>query len=305
MSGCLAAIRYPKARIIEQALVPKVNHHALLRFGTKGTQDLTGIELEKVIVGKYIYSQSANVCHQSPTPKDIVDYSRKTNGAVSRRSIANLESAVRYIPPQDFHQQLLDRLEDRIDVGQKIHSIRNGEITTDTGSTFETDEPIISTLPMAVNLQATGTIHHIDFSIRSRPIYVTKMVLDSYSINMTVYFPQPKLNVYRASMIGSILAVESVAPLCQEDIDSVLAALSIREKDITSILLGDKKQDNGKIQPIPGDTRKTLLHEMTQKNNVYSLGRFACWRQILLDDVIVDIEKIDRMITTHPYDRSL
>jgi hypothetical protein len=35
---------------------------------------------------------------------------------------------------------------------------------------------------------------------------------------------------------------------------------------------------------------------MTTKYNIYSVGRFATWRQLLMDDVVDDIQHVERFI---------
>ena len=37
---------------------------------------------------------------------------------------------------------------------------------------------------------------------------------------------------------------------------------------------------------------------MTNKYKIYSVGRFATWRQLLLDDLINDLKMIDSFITS-------
>jgi hypothetical protein len=61
----------------------------------------------------------------------------------------------------------------------------------------------------------------------------------------------------------------------------------------------DMKQSEqyyGKIRPIDEDLRKQFIFEMTTKYGIYSLGRFATWRQLLLDDVVDDLQHIERFI---------
>jgi hypothetical protein len=63
-------------------------------------------------------------------------------------------------------------------------------------------------------------------------------------------------------------------------------------------------QKYAKITPIDDDERKSFMHWATVTHNVYSLGRFATWRpNLLLDDLINDIRKIDKWIgSTNKYD---
>ena len=51
--------------------------------------------------------------------------------------------------------------------------------------------------------------------------------------------------------------------------------------------------------PIDDKTRKDFIYTLTEKYNIYSVGRFATWRQLLLDDVVNDISVIERLITSN------
>ena len=56
------------------------------------------------------------------------------------------------------------------------------------------------------------------------------------------------------------------------------------------------EQEYGKIMPIDEKLRKEFIYQMTTKYNIYSVGRFATWRQLLLDDVVEDIQHIEHFI---------
>jgi len=49
----------------------------------------------------------------------------------------------------------------------------------------------------------------------------------------------------------------------------------------------------GKIIPIMSSVRHALLLSISAQFGIYSLGRFATWRNILLDDVIHDAQRIE------------
>ena len=50
--------------------------------------------------------------------------------------------------------------------------------------------------------------------------------------------------------------------------------------------------------PIDNELRKEFMHYATANFNIYSLGRFATWRPILLDDVVDDLAVIERMMSS-------
>ena len=55
-------------------------------------------------------------------------------------------------------------------------------------------------------------------------------------------------------------------------------------------------QEYGKIRPIDEQLRKQFIFEMTTKYNIYSVGRFATWRQLLMDDVVEDLQIIENFL---------
>jgi hypothetical protein len=61
------------------------------------------------------------------------------------------------------------------------------------------------------------------------------------------------------------------------------------------------KQKYGKIAPIDNAWRRAFMHRLTIDNGIYSLGRFATWRNILLDDIIKDISVIKEMMKQDSY----
>ena len=58
----------------------------------------------------------------------------------------------------------------------------------------------------------------------------------------------------------------------------------------------DSHQEFGKIRPIDENIRKEFIFQMTSKHNIYSVGRFATWRQLLLDDVVDDLKVVEQFI---------
>ena len=64
-------------------------------------------------------------------------------------------------------------------------------------------------------------------------------------------------------------------------------------------------QKYGKIAPIDEGKRKALIGHLSTEHNIYSLGRFATWRNLLLDDVVQDIAVIKRLMNSDGYARRL
>jgi hypothetical protein len=69
--------------------------------------------------------------------------------------------------------------------------------------------------------------------------------------------------------------------------------------------LGTSEQRYGKIVPLPAEPRRALLTRLTTQHGVYSLGRFATWRNVLLDDVVNDLAVIRKLLRASEYDHRL
>ena len=71
---------------------------------------------------------------------------------------------------------------------------------------------------------------------------------------------------------------------------------------------GWKLSPQNKIKTLVGEDeqkRRMVISKLTSNYNVYSLGRFATWRNILLDDVLNDIYQIKKLIESDSYTKRL
>lgn len=287
LSGLLAAHAWQKAELIEQLSEGELRarmHAAVLRFRSDAVSRLTGIPFRQVTVRKGIWSGGAFV---PPSIGVANRYAQKCVGAlVADRSIWSADGApaARWVAPQEFPERLLDAVLPRIEFGWEW-----------TGSypNAERDSPIVSTIPLPVMLRklewalphfqrAKIWVQHADLPIGT-------------DVHQTVYFPDDELPIYRASMTGRRLIMEFARPidgtLELESWMHVERAFGISMPAVRAA--GDK--EFGKIVDLPTAMRKPILAKLTADLNVYSLGRFATWRNILLDDVVQDIEMIRRM----------
>lgn len=288
LTGCLAAYAFKNAVIHEYLEKPNV-HKAVLRFRSDAVSNLTGIPFKQVTVYKGVYMNGEFV---NPDIRMMNMYSRKVTGGYSDRSITNLDPVVRYIAPIDFHDRMLAVLADRINYGSSVQLV-------------DMKRPVISTLPLPVVLTMLnkGTDHFSGNKLDSRPIHVLNMKIPNADIYQTIYYPDIKSSVYRASMTGDQLIVESVSPVSGIVLDGVLKSFGFRV-DIGSDPVCTVQQF-GKFIPLDSDYRKDLMYTLTSEENIYSLGRHATWRKILLDDVVQDLQRIESMIKTSAYDRLL
>jgi hypothetical protein len=306
-AGLITACAIPKSTIFEAGSYNE-NHKALLRFRDKSVADLTGIPFKEVTVHK-------EICH-----KDIIYhecnisiancYSNKVSGVFEDRSIWDLKTVNRYIAPPDFYDQLVDRHTKRI--------CWNAEIVPDTigmGNTMK----IINTAPLPIIMAACG-LDSSRFEFKSSGIKVDRYELPQTNVYQTIYFPDEDLRVYRASITGDVLIVESISE--RDHLDRCWGANRydpVREIRIILMAFGldcvydpsdlpqpkTVTQKHGKIIALSKQAREAILYRLTREYNVFSIGRFATWRNILLDDVVKDIEVVKRLMDSSDYGREL
>lgn len=281
LAGLIAAHAWPRATILEASPQPTANHRALLRFRTDAVARLTGIEFRQVRVHKGIVMGNEFV---PPSIRAANLYARKVLGHVKGdRSIWNLAPVDRFIAPDTLYEQLVVAASDRIVWGTKATFQMN-----------DTAHKVVSTAPLPVTLRAVGIEPAVEF--RRAGIRVVRWTVPGVDLFQTIYFPGDETPVYRASFTGSTLIAELVGGDEVDEVDVLIDLGAAFGVDVMSAeSLGAVKQTYGKIEPISDAARKDFLFRLTHEHGIYSLGRFATWRNILLDDVVDDIAVIKRL----------
>ncbi len=159
------------------------------------------------------------------------------------------------------------------------------------------------------------------FSVGSTPtpLFAYKsIVVDRYRIigcdvYQTIYFPQDSTPIYRASISGDMLIIERIDEYDHErgftqyehdqGLDLVCRAFGIIG-ELEPIHVNHRQQF-GKIVAIDNDWRRKAILDLSVQHGIYSLGRFACWRNILLDDVYNDLFVIRRLLKSSHYEHHL
>jgi len=311
MAGLVAAnmLRRHAVTIWEKAPALPQNHTAVLRFRTTAVSDATGIPFTKEVVRKGLWKDGKVV--NEPTLEDLNRYSLMvTGGNIFNRSIFNLSQQERWCAPRDFIAQMAKNLDIKYN-----RAFEKGK----TGSQLR----IISTVPMPFMMDMFGWRDKPEF--KWLPVFTIKveLLLPIVRVCQTLYQTQDPYSWYRATLHSQELTLEFM--------------LQPNEKDVTNLIVGALKAFGfgcefvygsdgaikaytmergfsfiaptlntipiGKILPIDERTRKRFMLWLTEKHGIYSLGRFACWRNILLDDVVSDVKKIEQLIEKgHTYD---
>ena len=282
LAGLIAAHAWPRAEVFEASPAPRAGHRALLRFRTDAVAHLVGVEFRKVRVHKGLYAHGS---YQQPAIRWANLYAKKVLGSLAGdRSVWSLDPVERFIAPDDLYDVLVAAVGDRVHWG----------VPADFRVPLN---PVVNTAPLPVVLKELGIPAQLQFT-RSA-ITVLRGKIPGADVFQTVYFPESGLNVYRASITGDVIIIECMAAPDEEDLDAVEHAFGVTLPPVSAMERVEQKY--GKIAPIGDAQRKELLFRLTHEHNIYSLGRFATWRNILLDDVVNDIAVIKRLLKSDAY----
>lgn len=287
LAGLLAATmlrRYRPVVYEAQSELPN-NHNALLRFRSDAVSRATGIPFKKVRVQKGISYK--NEIFTQPSLRFSNMYSQKVTREVTSRSIDHLETVDRFIAPPDFIRQLA------VDLNFSFSSSL-------AGVSAYSDPPIISTIPMPALMKIVGWNPSGAFLHKTISTVTCEIIKPVTEVYQTLYYPGPEA-FYRASITGSHLIIEYVGDAATLGKDGmhlhilkVLGDFGMQNTSVTNLSL--KVNQYGKIAPVPEEARKPFILAMSDQYNVYSVGRYATWRGILLDDVVKDITLVERFI---------
>lgn len=290
LSGLIAAAVNPQAKVFEASSKDRQSHRAVLRFRTSAVGDAVGIPFRKIRVYKNI---SVDGKFYEPNIQLSNWYSHKVANGYFDRSIWKTEAVERYIAPEDFILRLIEQVGDRVEWETPVESLPD-------------HHPIISTIPMNIMLKLAGVEVQEGVLFKFSPIRVQRFRVKGADVFQTIYFPAPSTSVYRASITGDLLIVESVDDMqaMSSELTEVLDAFGLVDDDI-EVIDKNHKQSYGKIAPIDEPFRRFVVETLSHKHGIYSLGRFATWRNILLDDVLQDLNVIKKMVNADSYTRKL
>jgi len=299
MAGLLAgsALRRFSPTIHEAQQELPNNHAALLRFRTDAASQTTRIPFKEVEVHKLI--SHAGKLYDKPNLKLSNMYSQKVTKKISERSIKSLEPVKRYIAPPDFISQMSIGL----DIQFSSPLTKEEIVARGDGK----DDPIISTIPMPVMMDLVDWPMKPDFQFATIWSVWGEIEQPEADVYHTVYFPDYLDPYYRVSITGNQFIAEFIKdPLVHYGVNfdaNMLKDLSMvlaREFGIHNLRLKNgfevKEQKYGKLVPIDDCQRKEFIMYLTDQYGIYSLGRFATWRQLLLDDIVDDVKIIEQLI---------
>jgi len=276
---------------------PLFMHNAVLRTKSDEIGLYLNTEMEKIWVEKAIYRDGS--LNSIPTLKDKNEYSLKTTGELSKRSISDLSSCWRYIFREPFSLPVVDAIKGKvIAIDNNLAFIR-----TENEEVEKNFNLCITTAPMPVNMALCGIERNISF--KEEQIYVVTADLNvKSSIHQTIYIPSWPSIFYRITISGQKIVAEGKGAFPEEEKAFLTLRLIVKfvlgvdSENIEATRFVDQR--NGKIVEIDDMARKEIILELSHKHNVYSLGRYACWRpKLMIDDLPKDIKRIDEIYRTN------
>lgn len=271
------------------------NHSALLRHKTDDIAKATSIPFKKVNVIKEVSYENNKIKH--PDVKMINEYSMKVIGEYQARSISSMNDEVRFISPPDFVSKM--------SIGCDI--IFNSQITN--FRTIGENSPAISTIPVMFLAKYLGLEDELEkFDFKYEAVKTINLNLKNCNLYQTIYYPHKDVMPYRISITGNRAIFESKNSECMDHImlknfkDKLILDFGIANESIIRDSQKFSLMKFGKINKLQNqDELKELIGKITKEFNIYSLGRFATWRNILLDDVLNDCLVIQKLIESKGY----
>jgi len=287
MAGLLAGAMFrEEGQIYEAAASLPNNHHALLRFRSDEIAQHLNIPFQAVDVLKIVKPFRNQVA-------EAIGYSMKSNGRASLRSIKTAQGQIdrRFISPDDFIQRLENIQHSRV--------IYSTQVDKNWIEQYREFGPIISTMPMGKLMDILDYPQMASFGYRHGWVVKGTVAIES-DLCATIYYPDPKVPIVRATMTGELLQVEMVEEFDQgawgldRIMDVLLQDLGLEGAFYTAELV---PQRYAKIVSLPDRERKRFIMWASDNFDIYSLGRFAVWKPgLLLDDAFHDCLKIMEMI---------
>ena len=281
------------------------NHHAVMRIRDLDVAKYLGCDAKPIRIRKQVY-EGANNIYDVCSIRSNNHYSQKLYGELGVRSIMSLGWDDRYLINFSPSNNAV--------YGQKVNRVRvdNSErmprsIGFDGSKKGKRYEWCISTLPMPVMLRLCGIPIPAGIEFKTEPIAVslTRLSIES-DIHQTIYFPDPDNDVYRITIEGKRVIVESIGlseeDLCTDrhlDLIENIKMLLDMAFGLTPKHYGKwsaKIMPNGKMLSIDEDFRKYAITKLTEDYNILSFGRHAIWKPIRADHLVQDVERIKKII---------
>lgn len=303
LAGSIMQVLLGKERacIIEQA--PGFwQHKALFRFKVPELGLLLGLDLKEIVVYKGVYYRGKLYNKSNILFSNL--YSLKVTDSLLNRSIMDLEAVTRWVfskdSPGNFmsNQDFLAGEVTALGRGWVDYRINDEVLKERKGRLL--CRIIVSTLPMdwVVNQGLFPAPIEGGLDFWSAPVWVYRGMFRSgfCDVYQTIYFPDSEFPVYRASIDPAGIIIESIRECSDQECLEVFVAFGLQGITLRSAKLELFIQKRGKIRPLQDEIRRSILYKLTNDFDIYSLGRFALWKNLKSDEILKDAVKIKKYI---------
>jgi len=213
-----------------------------------------------------------------PTLGDVNRYALKLFGFIQVSNINNVEDQTIYPISKD---ELLQRLKSKaVYIEKEVVGVnlQSRKVICNDG-TDVCYQYLVNTLPLPRFLEMAGVVTR--FTIESYPFWTMAVNIPSTSMYQMIYNCDPECSISRTTLLNDVLFIEAMSGcLRKKDIDYV--------HDLYHLTLDGsclKKIRPGRLKLLSQKDRKPLLHYLTERWNVFCLGRFGAWTFKVANDV--------------------
>lgn len=148
---------------------------------------------------------------------------------------------------------------------------------------------LINTISLPIFLQLAKVKHDINFT--NYPIYVCKELIGKTNMYQMIYNTDKKSNITRVTLLDNELYIEAKrGDYKTNDLDFLSMIYGINNVSALN------KISPGKIKPISNEQRKSFFYWLTQKYDIFCLGRYGAWTAKVANDVWDDSKQISNWI---------
>jgi len=247
----------------------------------------SGITMKKFVSSVF----DGEMIKGQPTIEDINKYSYKVFGHLKISNGGN--SSDFSIFPADKHKvaQALSIAKYKFELGtvSNIH-LANKIIYLNGGVHAIEYDYLISTIALPILLKLSDIKTNIQFE--SFPFYGATISLSKTGCYQQLISSSYDDYVTRITLMDDSLFIESKDnKLSQNDSDLIYKAFGITVNEAKFYIINP-----GRITPLSSDIRKPLLHWLTEKHDIMTLGRYGAWTYKVANDVWDDTKFLTNII---------
>lgn len=247
--------------------------------------DLPGLDKIKPVkmrVGVYDGKEFKN----QPTLLDINRYAGKVFGYLQVTNINNVQDQMIYPVTKE---ELISALKNKyVVLEEEVKRIHLKEkFIGSIGEPGISYRYLINTISLPKFLELASFEH--DISFKFTPLNTTMVPMRNTELYHMIYNTDGFCSTTRTTLLNNSLFIETCDDQFGEKDEEYLKALyGVSINEVPSL----GKIYPGRIDPIPQQQRKPLFHYLTEKFNIFVLGRYGAWTYKVASDIWEDTLQI-------------